>query len=326
MPYEVTLIPGDGCGAQVADVMRDLVAATGVDITWDVLTDSDLDAMVASVRRTGVGVKGKIVSVAAGGKMPLTLQFRKKLGVHAIVRHVTHLPGLPARAPGTDVVIVREASEDIYSGFEHESTEGVFESVKVTTRAACERISTFAFEYAVRYGRKRVTTVHKANILKKADGMFLAVSKEVAARYPSIQHDDIIVDALCMRLVRRPSDFDVLLCGNLFGDIVSDVAAGMAGGVTVACGTCYAPGAVVFENPHGTSVEVVGPDGANPYPMTGMAVDLLRHLGEVDASARLRKACVTALQAGVHTLDMGGTAGTTDVHAAVRAALTGAAR
>ena len=186
MSYEVTLIPGDGIGPQVADVMRDVVAAVGVYIRWDVHLDGEHDAMVASVRRTGVAVKGKIVSKAAGGKMPMTLQFRKKLGIHAIVRHVSHLEGLPARAPNTDIVVVREASEDIYAGFEHESTEGVFESVKVTTRAACERIATFAFEYAVRHGRKKVTTVHKANIMKKADGMFLAVSKEVAARYPAI--------------------------------------------------------------------------------------------------------------------------------------------
>jgi isocitrate dehydrogenase (NAD+) len=321
MSYEVTLIPGDGVGAQVADVMRDIVATLGVDVRWDLPPAGDLPAILASSKRTGVVVKGKIVSPAVGGKMPLTVQFRKGLGVHAIVRHVQHLPGLPARAPGTDIVVVREASEDIYSGFEHESTDGVFESVKVTTRAACERIATFAFEYAVRHGRKKVTTVHKANILKKADGMFLAVSKEVAARYPSVQHDDIIVDALCMRLVRRPTDFDVLLCGNLFGDIVSDCAAGMAGGVTVACGTCYAPGVTVFENPHGATVADVGDDGANPYPALGMAVDLLRHLGETDASARLRAACVQALKDGLHTQDMGGNATTSQVHAAVKAAL-----
>ncbi|MFN7143127.1 MAG: isocitrate/isopropylmalate family dehydrogenase [Myxococcota bacterium] len=321
MSYEVTLVPGDGIGPQVADVMRDVVAALGVDVAWDVPAAGDLEAIIASSKRTGVVVKGKIVSRAVGGKMPLTLQFRKRLGVHAIVRHVKHLEGLPARAPGTDIVVVREASEDIYSGFEHESTDGVFESVKVTTRAACERIATFAFEWAVRNGRKKVTTVHKANILKKADGMFLNVSKQVAALYPSIQHDDIIVDALCMRLVRRPSDFDVLLCGNLFGDIVSDCAAGMAGGVTVACGTCYAPGVVVFENPHGTTVEVVGPDGANPYPMLGMAADLLGHLGEVDASRRLRGAIVTSLTSGLTTLDMGGSAHTSQIHQAIKAAI-----
>lgn len=325
MAYEVTLIPGDGVGPQIADVMRDCVAALGVDVAWDVPAPGDLDGIVASAKRTGVVVKGKIISPAIGGKMPLTLQFRKRLGVHAIVRHVKHLPGLPARAPGTDIVVVREASEDIYAGFEHESTDGVFESVKVTTRAACERIATFAFEYAARNGRKKVTIVHKANIMKKADGMFLAVGREVAARYPSIQCDDVIVDALCMKLVRRPQAFDVLLCGNLFGDIVSDCAAGMAGGVTVACGTCYAPGVVCFENPHGTSVEVVGPDGANPYPMLGMAVDLLRHLGEVEAADTLHAACLTALSAGLHTLDMGGEAHTSEVHAALKAAILGGA-
>lgn len=321
MAYEVTLIPGAGVGPQIADVMRDCVAALGVDVQWDLPADSDLDAILASSKRTGVVMKGKTLSQAVGGKLPMTVQFRKKLGVHAIVRRVEHLEGLPARAPGTDIVVVREASEDIYAGFEHESTEGVFESVKVTTRAACERIATFAFEYAVRNGRKKVTIVHKANILKKADGMFLAVAREVAARYPAIACDDVIVDALCMKLVRRPQDFDVLLCGNLFGDIVSDCAAGMAGGVTVACGIAYAPGVTVFENPHGTSVEVVGPDGANPYPMLGMAVDLLRHLGEHEAGAKLRAACVTALKSGLHTLDMGGKAHTSEVHAAVKAAI-----
>lgn len=318
--YEVTLIPGDGVGPQVADVMRDVVRAVGVEIAWE-LPGDDLDTIVASVKRTGLALKGKILAPAPTGKMPATVQFRKKLGVTAIVRHVRHLEGLPARAPGTDIVIVREASEDIYSGFEHESTHGVFESVKVTTRAACERIATFAFDFAVKNGRKKVTTVHKANILKKADGMFLAVSREVAARYPTIVHDEIIVDALCMRLVRRPSDFDVLLCGNLFGDIVSDCAAGMAGGVTVACGTCYAPGVVVFENPHGTSEELVGADGANPYPVLGMAADLLDHLGESAAAGRIRAAVVKALVAGHHAQDMGGTATTSEMRAAVLAGI-----
>ncbi len=323
MSQEVTLIPGDGVGPQVAERMQDVVGAAGVRLRWDVHSGADLDAAVASIRRTGVALKGKVVSAPEPGKLPLAVQLRKALGVTTIVRAVQHLPGLPARAPGTDLVIVREASEDIYAGFEHESTAGVFESVKVTTRAACERIATFAFEYARANARKRVTTVHKANILKKADGMFLATATEVAARYPDIGHDDIIVDALCMRLVRRPSDFDVLLCGNLFGDIVSDCAAGMAGGVTVACGVSYGPGVAVFENPHGTSVAVVGPDGANPYPVFGMAVDLLKHLGEFAAAARIRAACVAALQAGLHTQDMGGTARTSEVHAAVRGAVLG---
>lgn len=319
MPNEVTLIPGSGVGPQVAEVVKDVVAAAGGDIAWDLqpCDDGNIEAALASIRRTGVALKGKIVTPAAKGKLPVAVQFRKSLGVYAIVRHVRHLPGLPARAPETDLVIVREASEDIYAGFEHESTDGVFESVKVTTRAACERISTFAFEYARTHGRGKVTTVHKANILKKADGMFLATSREVAARYTGLRHDDIIVDALCMRLVRRPRDFDVLLCGNLFGDIVSDVAAGMAGGVAVAHGIGFAPGATVFENPHTTTPDVVGPDGASPYAMLLLTVDMLRHLGQDEPARRIREGVVGALQAGVHTQDMGGSARTSEVRAAV---------
>ena len=313
----VTLIPGSGLGPEIAEVACAAVAAAGVSIDWDLQADG-LDAMVASVRRTGLALKGKILSPVTPGTQPFTIRFRKALGVHAIVRHVVHVPGLPARVPATDIVIVREASEDIYSGFEHESTAGVFESVKVTTRAACERIATFAFDYAQARGRKRVTTVHKANILKKSDGMFLATSREVAARYPSIQHDDIIVDALCMRLVRRPTDFDVLLCGNLFGDIVSDCAAGKAGGITVAGGICHASpelggGAVIFESPHGTSVEIVGPDGANPYALTLLAADLCAHIGRPDAAVRIRGAVSHALTSGLHTQDMGGTATTSAI-------------
>jgi isocitrate dehydrogenase (NAD+) len=237
------------------------------------------------------------------------IHLRKALNTHTIVRRVSNLPGLPARAQGIDLVIVREASEDIYAGFEHQTSEGVFETVKVTTRAACERVSTFAFEYARGNGRKKVTTVHKANILKKADGMFLKVSQEIAAKYPDIQHEEVIVDALCMKLVRWPQSFDVLLCGNLFGDIVSDCAAGMAGGITVAGGVQLGEGVALFESPH--------PDVGNPYPLLRVTGQLLRHLKEDEAAERLEKAIIGALEAGVHTPDMGGSASAQDVERAV---------
>lgn len=323
MAYEVTLLPGDGVGAQVCDVAAAAVAALGVDIRWERVYADDLDQCVASLRRTGIMLKGKHRRPIPPVNQSFTVNLRKRMGVYAIKRHVLSLPGLPARAQGVDVVIFREASEDIYAGFEHESTAGVFESVKVTTRAACERISRMAFEWARANGRRRVTTVHKANILKKADGMLLAVSREVAAEFPEIQHDDVIVDALCMQMVRRPQSFDVLICGNLFGDIVSDTAAGVAGGLPVACGICYAPGAVIFENPHGTTAAEIGEDAANPYPALGLTVDILRHVGEGAAAERLRAACIAALQSGVHTRDMGGTVGCSGVQAAVLANLGG---
>ncbi len=316
---EVTLIPGHGVGPQVAEVTRAVVAALGADLQWD--EQNDLEGALVSARRTGLVLKGKWVAPIQAGKLPPTVAFRRALGIHTIVRRVANLPGLPARAQGVNIAIFREASEDIYSGFEHQSADGVFETVKVTTRAACERIHRTAFQWAREHGRKRVTTVHKANILKKADGMFLAVGREIAQAFPDLTHDDVIVDALCMQIVRKPQSFDVLVAGNLFGDIVSDCAAGMAGGVTVACGTNYGPGVTVFETPHGTTVETVGPDGANPYPLLGLTVDLLQHLGDTARADRLQAACVAALQAGVHTRDMGGTAGLHAVRDAVLAGL-----
>lgn len=317
MAYEVTLLPGDGVGEQVCAVATECVAALGVEVCWERVYANDPPSVLASVRRTGVMLKGKHPSPIRPGVMPFTVKLRKDLGVFVIVRHVRNLPGLPSRAQGIDLVVIRESSEDIYSGFEHESSPGVFETVKVTTRAACERISRYAFEYARAHGRRRVTTVHKANILKKADGMFLAVSREIAREYPEITHDDVIVDALCMQLVRRPQSFDVLLCGNLFGDIVSDCAAAMAGGLPVAVGTNHGPGIVIFENPHGATVEDVGPDGADPYMALLLSAGILRHFGEGNAADRLRDACYQALERGVRTRDIGGTAGTSDVRAAV---------
>lgn len=321
MPHSVTLLPGDGVGPIVCEVAAACIDAMGVAVDWDLVSTRDLDAAVASVRRTGTMLKGRHRQSARPGEPSFTVRFRKALGVWAIIRHAQNLPGLPARAEGVDIVTIREASEDIYAGFEHESTNGVFESVKVTTRAACERISHLAFQYARANGRKRVTTVHKANILKKADGMFLKVSQEVASQYPDIRHDDVIVDALCMNLVRRPQSFDVLLAGNLFGDIVSDCAAGMAGGLPVATGVCIGDGVRVFENPHGATTSQVGEDGADPYPALGLSVDMLRHLGEPAAADRLRAACIQTLQAGLRTVDIGGTAQTSQIRAAVLDAL-----
>lgn len=314
---DVTLIPGTGVGPHVVDVVRAAVEKLGAPLTWD--EQDDIEAAIDSIRRTGLALKGKWLATPKKGVLPPSIRFRKALGVHTIVRHVRTIPGLPARAANVDLVIVREASEDIYSGFEHESTEGVFESVKVTTQAACERVHRFAFDLAAQLGRKKVTTVHKANIMKKADGMFLRVGQAVAADWPGIEHTDVIVDALCMNLVRRPQQFDVLVCGNLFGDIVSDCAAGMAGGITVATGVNYGTGLAVFENPHGGTLEGIGVENANPYPMLKLTADLLRHVGDNERSSRLMGAIERALQAGLHTTDMGGRSTTAEVRAGVLA-------
>lgn len=321
MSKAVTLVVGDGGGPQTAAVVQTVIAVTGVSIDWDLQNPADPEAVIASIRKNGIALRAKYNAAKPVGKVPYVIHMRKSLGVHTIVRHVHNLAGLPARAQGVDIVIVREASEDIYAGFEHATSEGVFETVKVTTAAACERIARHAFDYARTHGRKKVTTVHKANILKKADGMFLRCSQQVAADYPDIQHDEVIVDALCMKLVRWPQSFDVLLCGNLFGDIVSDCAAGMAGGITVAVGTNIGPNVVVFDNPHGISSAECGEDGANPYPMLHLGYHLLNHIGENAAATRLLNAMETALKAGVHSSDMGGTARCSEIQDAVLKAL-----
>jgi isocitrate dehydrogenase (NAD+) len=316
---EVTLVPGTGVGPAVASALQEVLAALGAPIRWDM--QPELEGAIASTRRTGIAVKGKWAWTPTPGVLPPSVRFRRALGVDTIVRRVATIDGLPARALGVDILVVREGSEDIYAGFEHRGAEGVFETVRVTTRAACERIHRYAFTEAARLGRARVTTVHKANILKKADGMFLAVGREVAREFGGIAHDDVIVDALCMQLVRRPQRFDVLVCGNLFGDIVSDCAAGVAGGLTVATGVSLGPGVVVMENPHGAAEHEVTPGGASPYPALMMGVELLTRLGEIGLAQRLRGGVVAALTAGVHTADMGGSAGTGDV---VRAVVEGA--
>lgn len=317
MNRQITLIPGDGGGPQTAEVVQQVISALGVTLDWDVQNAADPEAVIASIKRNKVALKAKFLAAKPVAKLPYVIHLRKQLGIHTIVRRVRNLPGLPARGKNVDIAIVREASEDIYAGFEHQTSEGVFETVKVTTRASCERISRYAFDYARANGRKKVTTVHKSNILKKSDGMFLRVSQEVAALYPDIQHDEVIVDALCMKLVRWPHDFDVLLCGNLFGDIVSDCAAGMAGGITVAGGVNYGDGIAVFENPHGIRFEECGDDGANPYPLLRLGADLLAHIGEVDASVRLHRAVEGSIQEGVLTSDMGGSSGCREVKKAV---------
>ncbi len=317
MSRTISMIVGDGGGPRTCEALRQVIAATGVTIDWDLQDPADVDAVLNSIRQTKLAVRAKYRAAKPVGKQPYVIHMRKSLGVNTILRHVKNLPGLPARAQGVDIRIVREASEDIYAGFEHTAAEGVYETVKVTTRAACERISRFAFDLARAEGRKKVTTVHKANILKKADGMFLRTSQEIAAGYPDIQHDEVIVDALCMKLVRWPQSFDVLLCGNLFGDIVSDCAAGMAGGVTVAVGMNIGPDVTIFDNPHGIGTEDCGADGASPYPMLRLGGLLLRHIGETGAGDRLEAAMGATLLAGVHTSDMGGSASCTDVVNAV---------
>ncbi len=323
---EVTLIPGGWVGPETCDVVEKVVAAAGVDINWTRFPaiDSLSPELLAHAKQTGLVLKGRMGSERTQGQLPPTVELRKALGTWATVRRAKAIPGVKARFPEMDVVVIRESSEDIYAGMEHKITDGVFEAVKVTTAAACERIARYAFEYARAHGRRKVTIVHKSNIMKKSDGLFLRTAQKVAEDYPEIEADEVIVDALCMRLVRWPMQFDVLLCANLFGDIVSDLCAGLAGGITASASTSIGDGVRVFANPHGRVPELVGKDAANPVPMLSAAVLLLQHLGEDAAAGKIADAIATVTSEGTCTADLGGSAKCSEVAAAIEARVRGA--
>ena len=225
-----------------------------------------------SALRTGVVLKGRVDRVPVASGPPMVVRLRRALGIDRSVRPVKALPGWPARAPDLDLIVVRESTEDVHAGFEHEVTDGVYEAVKITTEVACERIARWAFEVARKHGRKKVTIVHKSNIMKKSDGMFLATAQRVAEDFPDIACDEMIVDALCMGLVRWHGSFDVLLTANLFGDIVGDLVSGLAGGITAASTLSYGPKGAMVESPHGRAPELVGAGLANPIPLLQAAL------------------------------------------------------
>lgn len=329
MSTPVTLIPGDWIGPETCEVVRSVFEAAGADIEWDeqrVEGGRLSPALLGSCRRTGLVLKARLDAPRAPGLLPPTVALRKELGLWATLRPITALPGNGARFPDIDLIVVRETSEDIYSGFEHEVTEGVFEAVKVTTRAACERIARFAYAAARAQGRKKVTIVHKSNIMKRSDGLFLRTAQEVGADYPDIQTEEVIVDALCMRLVRNPRHFDVLLAGNLFGDIVSDLASGLGGGITASPSASYGEGCALFENPHGKAPELVGTGKANPIPMLRAGLLLLRHLGKQEVADRVDAAIRSACADGLRTVDQGGSDGCAEVQRDLNARLRAISR
>jgi isocitrate dehydrogenase (NAD+) len=324
MAHHVTLIPGDWIGPETCAVVQEIIASAGVDIRWDtqVVDGNGLtEEILASCRRNRVILKAKTDARRIPGQLPPTILLRKALGLWATIRPVQALPGVGARFEGLDLIVVRETSEDIYSGFEHEVTDGVYEAVKVTTRSACERISRLAYEHARRRGRSKVTIVHKSNIMKQSDGMFLEVAREIGRGFPDIETEEAIVDALCMRMVRNPRQFDVLLALNLFGDIISDLASGLAGGITASPSASHGSGIALFENPHGKAPELTGTGRANPIPMLRTAVLMLEHLGETEASARIERALLSVCETGLQTVELGGDDGCAVVKEAILARL-----
>jgi isocitrate dehydrogenase (NAD+) len=332
MAHRITLIPGDGIGPEVSAAALRVIEATGIKIDWekfivgshaqDVTGSSLPDEAIESVRRNRVALKGPVATPIGTGFESVNVRLRKTLDMYANLRPVRNLPGVPARFGDVDLIIVRENTEGLYSGLEHEVVPGVVESLKIITEKASTRIAKFAFEHAKNYGRKRVTAVHKANIMKKSDGLFLDCFRKVAVNYPSIQHDEKIVDNLCMQLVLNPHQFDMLLMENLYGDIVSDLAAGLVGGLGVVPSGNIGDKAALFEAVHGTAPDIAGKNLANPTALILSAVMMLRHIGETAAGDRIEEALNNVLgKREKITRDLGGTATTSEFADAIIAAL-----
>ncbi len=324
MTHQVTYIPGDYTGEAIGPAVRGLIAATGTHVSWDTQVlpaDKIPDALVSSIRNNKTALMGFQHAWRDDKRHPPIVDLRKALGMYANIRPVRTLHGVPTRHEDLDLVIVREVTEDIYAHLEHESIPGVFESLKVTTRPACERIARFAFEYARNNGRKKVTIVHKANIMKKSDGLFLKAARDIATEYPDIQTDDVIVDALCMKLVIQPYKFDVLVSGNLYGDILSDLCAGLAGGTSNCPSINVGPDVRIFASPHGDPSGLPSTQHGNLLALLLPACELLKHLGEASAAERLWTATESVLVSGVRPYAIGGTAGVEELAAKIRAAL-----
>jgi isocitrate dehydrogenase (NAD+) len=327
MARTCVLIPGDGIGPEVCEAAVRVLEAADADLAWDrhLAGTSALEAgadtvlpesTLAAVRTHGIALKGPCTTPIGGGFASVNVALRKGLDLYAAVRPVRNLEGVASRFEGVDLVVVRENTEGLYSGIENEVTEGVVTSLKVATVRACRRISRFALDYALARGRRKVTVLHKANIMKLSDGLFLDCAREVF-QGAEVEYEERIIDAGCMQLVRDPSVFDVLLCENLYGDVVSDLCAGLVGGLGVTPGANYGDSCAVFEAVHGSAPDIAGRDVANPLALLMSAVMLLNHLGEREGSerhracaARIRDAYDAALRAGACTRDIGGGLGT----------------
>jgi isocitrate dehydrogenase (NAD+) len=328
----ITLIPGDGIGPEVTDAVVKILDAAGVSIQWErhdagVLaferTGHALPAdLIASIRRNKVALKGPVTTPIGEGFTSVNVGLRKALDLYSNLRPVWNLPGITARFDGVDLVIVRENTEDLYAGLEHEVVPGVVESLKIITARASTRIAEFAFDHARRNGRKRVTAIHKANIMKMGDGLFLESARAVAQRHRDIAYDERIVDAACMHLVLNPSQFDVLLLPNLYGDIVSDLCAGLVGGLGVVGAANLGIDAAVFEAVHGSAPDIAGKNVANPTALLLSAVMMLRHIDERPAADRVMQALGRVLIEGqVRTRDLRGASSTTEFAEAVSRAV-----
>ncbi len=322
MAHRVTLIPGDGIGPELAEATRRVLDATGVAFEWEVVEAGEAtiatqgtplpETVLDSIRRNKVALKGPITTPVGSGFRSVNVGLRQALNLYANLRPARSMPGVQSRYDDVDLVIVRENTEDLYAGIEHMVGRDAAESIKIITRAASERIARFAFEYAIANGRKKVTAVHKANIMKLSDGLFLEACTTVAAAYAGrIEFEDRIVDNMCMQLVQKPDMYDVLVLPNLYGDIVSDLAAGLVGGLGVAPGANIGEDGAVFEPVHGSAPKYAGQNKANPTALILSGALMLRHLGYADVAERVESAVRAVIAEGkTVTSDLGGTTGT----------------
>ena len=320
--HAITLLPGDGIGPEVTESAVRVLEAAGVSIEWDrVEAGGEVIAkygtpvpepVLQSIRRRGVALKGPITTPVGEGFRSANVTLRQDLDLYACIRPVRSLPGVTTRFEGVDLIVVRENTEDLYSGLEHRVTAGVVESIKVVTERACLRIARYAFALARRLGRRKVTAVHKANIMKLTDGLFLECCRRIARDHRDIEFGDVIVDNCAMQLVRDPGQFDVLLLGNLYGDIMSDLCAGLVGGLGVVPGANVGDDVAVFEAVHGSAPDIAGKGLANPTAVILSCVEMMKHLGELSAATRIEAAIhATLAEPPLRTRDLGGKA-TTD--------------
>ena len=323
MNHTITLIPGDGIGPEVSKAVQDIIAATGVAITWEpTAARADIErrgmdfmqsGVVESIRKNRIALKGPMATAVASGPPSINVGLRKALDLYANVRPVKNLDGVQARFRDVDVVLIRENTEDLYAGLEHEVVPGVVESLKIITERASTRIARFAFEYARKHGRKKIHAIHKANIMKMSDGLFLTSIRAVAKEFPEIEYKELIIDNACMQMVLNPHQFDMLLLTNLYGDIMSDLAAGLVGGLGVVPSGNIGKGAAIFEAVHGTAPDIAGKGIANPTALLMSAVMMLDHIGESAAARKIEAALDRVYHEGQSlTRDVGGTATTAE--------------
>ncbi len=328
MPKRITLIPGDGIGPEVTGAATQLLEAAGADLVWEEVEAGERaistygkplpDEVLESIQKNKVALKGPLTTAVATGFPSSNVELRQRLELYANLRPVTNVPGIESRFEEVDVIIVRENTEDLYSGLEHTIAAGVTQSLKIITRKASARIAHFAFEYASKWTRKKVTAAHKANIMKVSDGLFLKTCQEVAREYPDILYEEIIVDNLAMQLVLNPQQFDVLLLTNLYGDIVSDLCAGLVGGLGLVPGANLGKEYAVFEAVHGSAPDIAGKNKANPLAIFFSSLLMLEYLHMEDTASRIRDAIYRVTNKGaVLTPDLGGSASTTEFTEAV---------